>query len=414
MFFFQKYFKSIISHNVAKNSLALFALQFVSIVAPLIVFPYLSRVLGLDGFGLVMLALSACAIGLIITDYGFNLSATYQISKKRESIEYVSELIGAIFIIKFTLATIFLIVILLYGAFVGFGLGSYMLPIYIGLNVLVQAFLPTWFFQGIERMKNVTIYMVIAKIAYLLLVFSFIKEKADVELVIFFYALSNFIAVFIAIRCIYTNGYSIKYPVKIKIKEVFVDSSQFFLSRAAVSIYTSASTFLVGAFAGVQQAALYGASEKLYQASQSVTAPIAQALFPYMAKNKDTKLLSKVVFFIGIPLAVGCFVVGIWANEIMSLIFGDEFSQSGNILQLFLIATVVNFIAVNFGFPAFAGLGKVHIANYTVMLGAVVQLICLLVLYILNSISAFTVVSSVLLTETIVMLLRVFLYRYYK
>lgn len=406
--------KKISSHSVAKNSFALFALQFVSMVAPLIVLPYLSRILGLDGFGLVMLALSACAIGLIITDYGFNLSATYQISKKREDIEYVSELIGAIFIIKFALAMMFLIVIVLYGYFVGFGLGSYMLPIYIGLNVLVQAFLPTWFFQGIERMKNVTIYMVIAKVAYVLLVFSFIKEKTDVELVVFFYALSNFVAVFIAVRSIYSNGYCIKYPVTIKIKDVFSDSSQFFLSRAAVSIYTSASTFLVGAFAGLEQAALFGASEKLYQASQSITAPIAQALFPYMAKNKDGELLMKVVFFIGIPLAVGCFVVGIWATEVMSLIFGNEFSESGNILQLFLVVTVINFVAVNLGYPAFAGIGKVHIANYTVMLGAVVQLICLLVLYISDSISAFTVVSSVLLTELVVMLSRLLLYKCYK
>ena len=85
--------KKISSHSLARNSMALFTLQFVSMVAPLIVLPYLSRVLGLDGFGLVMLALSACAIGLIITDFGFNLSATYKISQKREDVDYVSELI---------------------------------------------------------------------------------------------------------------------------------------------------------------------------------------------------------------------------------------------------------------------------------------------------------------------------------
>ena len=92
--------KKISSHSVARNSIALFALQFVSMVAPLIVFPYLSRVLGIDGFGIIMLVLSASAIGLVITDYGFNLSATYKISKNREDIDYVSQLIGAIFFIK--------------------------------------------------------------------------------------------------------------------------------------------------------------------------------------------------------------------------------------------------------------------------------------------------------------------------
>jgi O-antigen/teichoic acid export membrane protein len=406
--------KKISSHNVAKNSMALFALQFVNMVAPLIVLPYLSRITGVDGFGLIMLALSACAIGLIITDFGFNLSATYKISKKREDIGYVSELIGAIFIIKFMLALFFLAGIVLYDYTIGFGVGSYMLTLYIGLNVLVQAFLPTWFFQGIEKMKNVTIYMVSAKVSYVLLVFCFIKVEADVELVVLFYAISNFIAVAIAVRSIYLNGYSIKMPVSIKMIEVFKDSSQFFLSRAAVSIYTSASTFLVGSFAGLQQAAMYGASEKLYQASQSVTSPIAQALFPYMAKKQDSSLLLKVVSFVGIPLAICCIIVGFWANDILAIIFGDEFRQSGNILQFFLVTTVVNFVAVNYGYPAFAGIGKVNIANYTVMLGALIQTICLLTLFITDSFSGLSVAISVLITELVVMLSRIVIYRHYK
>lgn len=406
--------KKISKHNVAKNSIALFVLQFVSMVAPLIVLPYLSRTLGVDGFGLIMFALSACAICLIITNFGFNLSATYKISKRRENVDYVSELIGAIFVIKFTFALILLVSVGLYSYFIGFGIGSYMLPFYISLNVLVQAFLPTWFFQGIERMKNVTFYMVIAKIAYVLLVFFFIKEKTDVELVILFYALSNFVAVLIAIYSIYTNGYSIKRPVTVSIIEVLKDSSQFFLSRAAVSIYTSASTFLLGSFAGVQQAAMYGACEKLYQASQSVTGPIAQALFPYMAKKQDSVLLIKVVVFVGVPLTVGCIVVGFWANEILALIFGNEFRESGNVLQLFLATTVINFVSVNFGYPAFAGIGKVHVANYTVMLGALVQSLFLSILFITDSFSSLLVAGSVLITELVVMLSRVLVYRYYK
>lgn len=405
--------KNISKHSLARNSAALFALQFVNIVAPLVVLPYLSRTLGVNGFGLIMLALSACAIGLIITDFGFNLSATYKISKERKNVDYVSELIGAVFIIKFTLAATLLIAIVLYGYFIGFGLDGYMLPIYIGLNVLVQAFLPTWFFQGIEKMKNVTIYMVVAKSSYVLLVFTFVKEKTDVELVILFYMLSNFFAIVIAIGAIYASGYAIKKPVVVSLKEVFKDSSQYFLSRAAVSIYTSASTFLVGTFAGMQQAAMYGASEKLYQASKNVISPISQALFPYMAKNNDSKLLIKIVVIVGIPLSIGCVAVGLWANEILAIIFGEGFGDSGSLLQLFLIVTVVNFISVNFGYPAFAGIGKIHVANYTVILGALVQFTCLLALYITDNFFAIHVVHSVLITEMVVVLLRIYLYKFY-
>jgi PST family polysaccharide transporter len=402
--------KKISSHSVARNSAALFALQLVTMVAPLIVLPYLSRVLGVDGFGLIMLSLSACAIALIVTDFGFNLSATYSISKRRGDIEYVNELIGAVFIIKGAIALLLMLCIVIYTYFIGFGAGGLTLLIYISLNILVQAFLPTWFFLGIEKMRNVTIYMLLAKISYVFLVFIFINNKSDVNLVILFYAVSNLVAVSVAISCIYSNGYALKAPKSLKITDVFKDSSQYFLSRAAVSIHTSASTFLVGAFSGVQQAAMYGASEKLYQASQSITAPIAQALFPYTAKSKNTKLIMRIVIFIGIPLSVGCIMVGFWANEIMGLFFGDEFLLAGGILQLFLVVTVINFISVNFGYPAFAGIDKVHVANYTVIVGAVVQSACLFALFMTDSFSALTVVISVLVTELVVMISRVVIY----
>lgn len=400
------------SHRVTRNTAALFILQIINMVAPLMVLPYLSRVLGVEAFGLVMLALSIIAIGVIVTDYGFNLSATYTIAKHRSNIAYVSELIGAVFLIKALLALVFLIIVMVFGYFMGYS--DCLLPLLIGFNVLLQAFLPAWFFQGIERMKEITIYMVCAKLAYVVMVYVSIDQFSQVSYVILLLCLSNIFASLVAIRFIYLNGYSIVKPSKKIIIEILRYGAPFFVSRAAVSVYTTASTFLVGAYGGLQQAAYYGASEKLYQASQSVTGPVAQALFPYMAEKQDDKLFFKVVLFIGFPLVIGCLLVGIWADQIVRLIFGPGFSESGPILQVFLIVTIINFIGVNFGYPAFASVNRVNIANYTVLLGAVIQVCCLSFLFFTGSFSAISVALSVLVTEVFVMLLRVFIFLYIK
>ncbi|MEZ9539110.1 oligosaccharide flippase family protein [Shewanella sp. 10N.286.51.B8] len=401
------------SHSVTRNTVALLVLQVITMIAPLIALPYLTRVLGVDGFGIVMLVFSACAIAMIITDFGFNLSATYKISKHRQDKLYINELVGAIFLIKIALICAVLFTLFVYSYYVGGTIAGKTLLIYIGINIVAQAFIPTWFFQGIEKMKNVTYFMVFSKLSYLFLVFTFIKVESDIDLVILFYALSNLVAACIAIRLIYINGYSIAYPKSLSVGAVFKDSFQFFISRAAVSIYTAASTFLVGAGAGIQQAAMYSASEKVYQASQSISGPISQALFPYMAQHKDNKLLFKIIAYIGLPLAIICCLIGFWAEDIMALIFGYDFKNAGDILQIFLFITVINFVSVNFGYPAFAGLDKVNVANYTVMLGALIQAICLLVLFFLDRVSAITVVSSVLISELFIMSSRVALYKYY-
>ncbi len=407
-----KRLKNIRSNNVAINAFALFSLRFINMVAPLVVLPYLSRTLGVDGFGLVMFAISACAIGQLFTDYGFDLSATYHISKQRSNVEYVSKLIGAIFTIKLTLLIVFILLMLLYVLLWG-GHDKLFLVSYIGLNTLSLVFIPTWFFQGIEKVKNVTLYMIVAKLSYVLMVFLFVHSRDDMNQVILALAMSNAVAASIAIYLIYKNGYSISKPSCEMVVDTFKEGTQFFLSRAAVSMYTSANTFLIGALAGTYQAAIYGASEKIYQASQSVTSSIAQALMPHMARSNDMTMLKKVVFLVTLPLGVGCVVVGIWASDIMALIFGADFYSAGDLLRLFLLLTVINFIGVNFGYPAFAGLNKIHVANYTVMGGACVQLVCVGSLYYLNDISAINILISVLISETVVMCTRFCLYKHY-
>lgn len=402
--------KALTSHRIAKNSISLLALQFVTIVAPLVALPYLSRTLGVDGFGIIMLVFSASIIGVVFTDFGFSLAATYKISKNREDISFVSQLIGAVFLIKLALFVLLLLGVGGYHLVIGFSPLNLEVASYILLNILFQSFIPTWFFQGIERMKNITIYMVSAKLIFVLMIFLFIDTKEDVGLVVVFLALSNFLALSIAFLSIYKNGYFVRAPSLKLIFITFKESLPFFLSRFSVTVYTSASTFIVGSFAGVQQAAIYGASEKFYQAFQSVTTPISQAIFPYMAQKKNEKLLLLIILCIGAPLMLCLSFVWIWAYELVEFIFGADFYQAGSILRVFLITTIFSFISVNLGYPAFAGLGKVHIANYTVMIGAAVQALCLSILIYQNIIDAYSIVISVLFTEFVVALLRFYLY----
>nr|WP_231620032.1 oligosaccharide flippase family protein [Pseudoalteromonas sp. NGC95] len=400
--------RRLLEHSVTKNSFALIFLQLFAVVAPLLVFPYLTRMLSLENFGLVMLAISACSMALVFTDFGFNLSATYHVSKKRKYRKYISQYIGAIFILKILLVLALCILIFFYNIFFGSIDGMFVLSII--FNIAAQTFFPTWFFQGIEKMKNITIYMLFSKILFVVLIFLLIDKESLPEEIMFIYAISNFFALSIAFRCIYLSGYRVCWPKKISLVRVFSNSVPFFISRASVALYTSASTFLVGVFSGTQQAAIYGASEKLFLASQSVTGPIAQALFPYMAKNGDRRLIFLILGLVGIPLSLIAVITGVWASEIMSFIFGPKFYDAGQLLQIFLIVTIVNFISVILGYPAFASIGKVSIANKTVVFGAAIQSVFLFLLYISDLFSALSIVLTVLFTETLVMFSRVILY----
>lgn len=399
--------------TLTKNIFSLVLVQFSNYIAPLLVLPYLSRVLGLDGFGIVAMAMSLCAIALIFTDYGFNLSAPYWLAKNKKNKEEVACYLGAVFVVKLSIFLIVAVVVLVFMNVTKIMPKQFVLQLGILISILFATLQPSWFFLGIEKMKNVTIFMVTAKLSYVLLVFLFVKEASHVSLVLVCFALSNFLASAIGILYIYKENYWIAVPKIPLVFAVLKDGVIFFISRLAVGIYTSASTFIIGAFTGVNSAALYSSAEKLYQAGQSAMSPVSQALFPYLTRTGDRKVLFKLVGLLFIPLCVGVAFCIYHSAFIVTTIFGQDFVAATKLLQIFLITLLVTFISVNFGYPAFASIGRVDIANKSVIMAAAIQIISIITLYIIDGITAVNICLSVLFVEVVVMIIRVGIFLFF-
>src|SRR5690554_1138812 len=139
--------------RVLANIFSLSVLQGVSYLLPLITFPYLVRVLGMESFGILAFATAVTAYFIAVTDYGFNLSATKDISVSRTDQQEVNRIFSAVMMIKLILTVLcFFVLIVLLVMIEQFRENWQMFMLTFGM-VIGQAIFPVWLFQGMERMK---------------------------------------------------------------------------------------------------------------------------------------------------------------------------------------------------------------------------------------------------------------------
>src|SRR5580704_2569057 len=104
--------------KVLKNVTSLTWLQLVTYFFPIIILPYLFRVIGPEKFGLIAFAQAFVQYFMILTDYGFSVSATKEISLCHENKAKLCNVISAVMIIKTVLAFISLLILCLVVYFV--------------------------------------------------------------------------------------------------------------------------------------------------------------------------------------------------------------------------------------------------------------------------------------------------------
>ncbi|VTU07112.1 polysaccharide biosynthesis protein [Actinobacillus indolicus] len=405
--------------NVIKNIVALTFLQLSNYIVPLMAWPLLARTLGIEQFGLLMMLFAICSMANVFTDFGFNLSATHKIAQFTNDKEYVGQLLGNIFFIKVIFAIIASIITYIYIDLSLFSqedtLLDYISILLIMFIIFSQSIHCIWFFQGIEKMKYITKINIIAKLGYVFLLFFSFLFFQSINIALFCFFITQLFISFLFIRCIYKEKFYILPPKMNMIYKELQHSFSFFTSRVAVSIYTLCNTLILGYFSGVTMVGLYSSAEKVYQAGNGLVGVVSQALFPYSVRTKNIQLLfkiSSVMFFI---VSISSYIISFFSADIMGILFGDNFRDSGRLLNIFLVILTFSSISMIMGYPMFSALNSVKWANYTVIFGAVFHLIGIVCLVTMKVITIENVLFLTLITEVLVFVLRIscacFLYR---
>lgn len=401
--------------TLLENFLSLGALQIVSYIIPLINLPYLSRVLGVERFGIVFFAFAFMQYFIMLTDYGFGLSAVREIAVNRHNKNNLSNIFSAVTFIKFGLLFISFLILCIMIIFIPKLHQNWLVFLLSFLMVVGNAIYPVWFFQGMEKMKYITFLNILSKTIFLVSIFIFVKQSDDYIIVPLLNSLgflvSGAIGMYFAIKELGAKLYLPKWQA---IKKQFKYSSEFFLSRVSVSAYTNTNAFCLGLIGSNIMVGYYVAAEKIYNAINGIQAPLGQALYPFVAKNRDIKTFKK-WFFIAILCNLSiCTFVFIFAKQFITIFYGENMLFAYKILKIFSFISLIVFPSMLIGYPLIGALGHTKEANGSVIIGSIIHVIGLFILFIIGKMNVYSIAFMVLITESIVFCIRAYSVLKYK
>lgn len=363
--------------NLLGNIISLATLQGVNYILPLLTIPYLVRVLGPEYFGLLAFSMATIMYFNLITEYGFNLSATRQISISRDDECKLNEIFSSVMIIKTALMLFcFGLMVLLVFSFKKFEQHWELYFLSFGV-VIGNVLFPVWLFQGLERMKYISYLNIASKGFFTVCIFIFVQDKEDYLFVPFLTSV-GFITTGVWSLYITKKNLNVHFYWQKKTTLVFqlVDGWHVFLSTIAISIYTVSSTFVLGISTNNTIVGYFVAADKIVQAFKGIYQPISQSIYPLIGKklqsNKRLGLdfIRKTTYFIGFSMFAISTILFLSAESIVNLVLGEKYQKSVLLLQVMAFLPFIIALSNMFGVQTMLNLGYKEAFGKILLAGA--------------------------------------------
>jgi PST family polysaccharide transporter len=332
--------KKLLLNGFIQNVIALYGVQACTYALPLLTFPYLARVLGPSGWGVVVFAQ---AIGMVIAsvvEYGFDISASRETSRERNDPQRLSALISGVLGAKSLLA-----VVCILGAISSRPFTHHVAPslalfwastiwgVCQGINML-------WFFQGLERMRLASALEVGGKVLATLSIFLLVHKPEDGWKVMAAQCVGCVVAHGVTVVLAYREV-GFRWPTPRSVWNALHMGGSMFLFRAVDALSGSINRLVLGSVAPVAMLGEYSGAERITRVFQQGMWPINQALYPKLTHQTQNNLVRAMktvrlsLFFLGGLGLVFGLAIFLGAPLLVRLALGPGFENSVSVLRVF-------------------------------------------------------------------------------
>jgi PST family polysaccharide transporter len=290
---------------------------------PIFLIPYYNKMFGVEQYG-ILIYIQAVAILLIyITDYGFIVTGTREVSANADNLDHLSSLVSSVIVVKLILTAAVFAGLLIISYVLGQPNKLILLYSLTFLALTFQNFMPSWFFQGMKKNFIITISNLFSKALLIVLVVVFINSNSSLWIVPFIEGISYFLFFMAGLVMAYFS-FEIKFklPSLRSLADNFVLSKDNFLITLLSWITTGGILVLTEKYVSSQSFGYYGIFTRITYYLFIAVHQINLSIFPYISERYSRSMTEGQILFNSITKVYMASVVALLAG---GLVFGALF-----------------------------------------------------------------------------------------
>lgn len=332
--------------SLAINALLNTSLNILNLIFPLITFPYISRVLNVEGIGKYNFANTFNSYFLLIAALGIGTYAIREGAKYRDDREKISEFVSEVFTINI-ITTIFSYSLLFLCILFIPSIKKYTNIILVfSVQIIFTTLGVDWIYSIFEDYAYRTARSIFFKIISIILLFIFVKDSHD-------YVNYALITVFATVGANIINYFhvkkfcSVRLVTKFNWKRHLIPILIIFGYNVSIMIFVNSDITILGFMKNDYVVGIYSVSTKIYSIIKSGIAAALVVTIPRLAMlygkrkfeqyNKLFYRIFNILLILVLPSMIGLFVM---SKSIVLLISGNSYIRSSSSLKILSIALV--------------------------------------------------------------------------
>lgn len=397
-------------HSVKYNFIMNAILTVAGIIFPLITFPYISRVLLVEGSGKVAFATSVVTYFTMFASLGIPTYGVRACAIVRDNKEKLSKTVQELLIISggTTLLT-----------YIVFGISLFVIPefaqertllLIVGLGIGLNTIGVQWLYNALEQYSYITTCSILFKVIGMVLMFLLVKESSDYQIYGGVYVIASFgsyVLNFIRLRKFVTFQKTGTYQFKQHLKHIMV----FFAMSAGASIYLNLDVVMLRFLQSNEAVGYYNAGIKVKTVLVTCVTSLGTVLLPrlsYYIETADKKafqlMVGKAFRFVFVAASAVTVYFSIFARESILLLSGEAFLPAVGPMMILMPTVLLIGLSNVTGIQILTPNGREREVMYSIWGGAILDFV--LNLIVIPKFSANGAALSTLLAEGMVLLLQ--------